>query len=121
MIKAKDIMTKEVITVSPRLEITLATELLLKHHFNGLPVVDEEGRLKGIICQEDLIVQQKQVPPAFFFHPPRWLDSLKVIQKSRERSRENCRNHSGQSHDLRPYNNRSGNDTERYCYIDGKA
>ncbi len=67
MFKAKDIMTKEVITVSPETEITQAAKLLLEHHFNGLPVVDKEGYLKGIICQEDLIVQQKQIPmPSFF-------------------------------------------------------
>jgi len=67
MIKAKDIMTREVITVSPDTEITEAAKLLLEHHFNGLPVVDEGGRLQGIICQEDLIVQQKKIPlPSFF-------------------------------------------------------
>ena len=67
MIKAKDIMTRKVITVSPDTEITEAARLLLKHHFNGLPVVDEGGRLQGIICQEDLIVQQKKLPlPSFF-------------------------------------------------------
>ena len=67
MLKAKDIMTKEVITVSPETEVTQAAKLLLEHHLNGLPVVDKEGNLKGIICQEDLIVQQQQIPmPSFF-------------------------------------------------------
>lgn len=67
MLKAKDIMTKEVITVHPETEIVQAAKLLLEHHINGLPVVDEEGRLKGIICQDDLIAQQRKIPlPSFF-------------------------------------------------------
>jgi CBS domain-containing protein len=67
MLKAKDIMTKEIITVHPETEIVQAAKLLLEHHINGLPVVDKEGRLTGIICQEDLISQQRKIPlPSFF-------------------------------------------------------
>jgi len=67
MLKAKDIMTKEVITVHPETEVVQAAKLLLEHHINGLPVVDKEGHLEGIICQSDLIAQQKKIPlPSFF-------------------------------------------------------
>jgi len=67
MLKAKDIMTKEVITVQPETEVIHAAKLLLEHHVNGLPVVDKEGYLKGIICQSDLIAQQRKLPlPSFF-------------------------------------------------------
>ena len=67
MLKARDIMTKEVVTVTPDTEIIQAAKLLLKTHFNGLPVVDENGKLVGIICQDDLIVQQKKFPlPSLF-------------------------------------------------------
>ena len=67
MLKASDIMTKNVVTVTPETEIAQAAKLLLVNHFNGLPVVDESGRLIGIICQDDLIVQQKRLPlPSLF-------------------------------------------------------
>ena len=67
MFKANNIMTKKIVTVSPETEITTAAKLMFKHHFNGLPIVDEAGRLLGIICQDDLIIQQKKVPlPSFF-------------------------------------------------------
>jgi CBS domain-containing protein len=73
MLKARDIMTREVITVHPETEIVEAAKLLLEHHFNGLPVVDREGRLKGMICQDDLISQQRKIPlPSYFI----LLDSL---------------------------------------------
>jgi len=67
MLKARDIMTKDVVTVTPDTDITEAAKLLLDNHFNGLPVVDDKGRLIGIICQDDLIVQQKRLPlPSLF-------------------------------------------------------
>jgi CBS domain-containing protein len=67
MLKAKDMMTKDVVTATPDMEIAQAARLLLENHFNGLPVVDDKGRLIGIICQDDLIVQQKKLPlPSLF-------------------------------------------------------
>ena len=67
MLKAKDIMTKELITVSPETEIVQATKLLLENRINGVPVTDETGKLVGILCQSDLIAQQKKLPiPSFF-------------------------------------------------------
>ena len=67
MLKAKDIMTKEVITVSPQTEIAKAAKLLLENRINGVPVVNESGELVGILCQSDLIAQQKNIPiPSLF-------------------------------------------------------
>ena len=67
MLKVKDIMTKELITISPDTEIVQATKLLLENRINGIPVTDETGKLVGILCQSDLIAQQKKLPiPSFF-------------------------------------------------------
>jgi CBS domain-containing protein len=60
--KAKDIMTTDVITVTPDTKIADAARLLLEKHLNGLPVIDHAGKLVGIICQSDLIFQQKKIP-----------------------------------------------------------
>jgi CBS-domain-containing membrane protein len=62
MITAKDIMEKNVISISPDTEITKAVEILLNNHINGVPVVDENGTLQGILCQSDLIFAQKDIP-----------------------------------------------------------
>ena len=81
-------MTKEVITVSPDMEITKAAKILLERRINGLPVVDAFGRLVGILCQSDLVVQQKRFPiPSVFtllesFIP---LTSMKRIDKEVEK------------------------------------
>jgi CBS-domain-containing membrane protein len=67
MLTVKDIMTREIITVSPETEIIQATKLLLENRINGIPVTDETGKLLGILCQSDLIAQQKKLPiPSFF-------------------------------------------------------
>ncbi len=67
MLKAKDIMTRAVITVSPDMEIVHVAKILLENRINGAPVIDETGKLVGILCQSDLIAQQKKLPiPSFF-------------------------------------------------------
>lgn len=67
MLSARDIMTKDPITVTPETDIMQAAKLLLEKGFNGLPVVDEAGDLKGVLCQSDLISQQKtlKLPSVF--------------------------------------------------------
>ncbi|MDF1593004.1 MAG: CBS domain-containing protein [Desulfobacterales bacterium] len=84
MLRVKDIMTRRLITVSPETEITRAAGLLLENRINGMPVVDEAGRLVGILCQSDLISQQKKLPIQSLFsfldgYIP--LDSPKQIEK----------------------------------------
>ncbi len=85
MLKAKDIMSKNVITVSPDMEINPAAKLLMEKKINGVVVVDEKGAIVGILCQSDLIVQQKKIPlPSLFtlldgFFP---LTSLKKLEKN---------------------------------------
>ena len=73
MIKARDIMTREVFSVKPETPITEVARLLLDNHINGVPVVNDEGELIGIICQSDLIAQQKKLPVPSVFN---LLDSL---------------------------------------------
>ncbi len=67
MLKAKDLMTRDVITVTPETEVTEIARLLLEKRFNGVPVVNQNGDLVGMICQSDLIAEQKKLPlPSVF-------------------------------------------------------
>jgi len=43
MIPAKDVMTKNVVTIKPSTSVIEAIDLLLLNQISGLPVVDEEG------------------------------------------------------------------------------
>lgn len=51
MLTARDIMTENVITIRPECTIQEAIELLLSERISGLPVVDERGRLIGIVTE----------------------------------------------------------------------
>ncbi len=67
MLKAIDIMTPDPVTLSPDTDIRTAATLLLDKKINGAPVVDAQGRLLGVLCQSDLVAQQKQVTlPSIF-------------------------------------------------------
>ncbi len=67
MITASDIMETNIICINPDTDITRAVEVLLNNHINGAPVVDAQDELVGILCQSDLIFQQKDlpIPPIF--------------------------------------------------------
>ena len=85
MLKVKDIMTRELITVSPETEIVHATKLLLENRINGVPVIDETGNLVGILCQSDLIVQQKKLPtPSFFTFLDGYIPTTSMKQFERQ-------------------------------------
>lgn len=62
MIAVQDIMTTDLITLSPDMEIATAGKILLDNRINGAPVLDSSGGLVGILCQSDLIAQQKKLP-----------------------------------------------------------
>ena len=51
----KDVMTREVITVDGGATISRMSGLMYQHRISGLPVVDADGRLEGIVTEADLI------------------------------------------------------------------
>ena len=53
-LKAKDIMTVKPITVKPADSVELAAMLMLDNKVSGLPVVDDEGCLVGILSDRDV-------------------------------------------------------------------
>ncbi|MEN6291430.1 MAG: CBS domain-containing protein, partial [Methanobacterium sp.] len=52
--KVKEVMTEDVITVSPNEDVVFAFEKLMKYKVSSLPVVDEDGILLGIVTATDL-------------------------------------------------------------------
>jgi CBS-domain-containing membrane protein len=84
MLTVKEIMTRDVLTVTPDMEIAEAASLLMSEKINGLPVVDAAGRLTGILCRSDIIAQQKKLPlPSLFTFLDGYiaLSSMKGIEK----------------------------------------
>ncbi|GLY38168.1 hypothetical protein Amsp01_041920 [Amycolatopsis sp. NBRC 101858] len=50
-----DLMTKPAITVRTGDDVAVAAKLLEQHHFHRLPVVDDEGKLAGVVSRSDLL------------------------------------------------------------------
>jgi len=64
---AKDIMTTDVFFATPEMEIVQAAKLMLDKGINGMPVINADKKLVGILCQSDLVAQQKKLPiPTLF-------------------------------------------------------
>src|SRR5476651_358541 len=53
--RAHQIMTRPVITVTPQTTIVEAANTMLQRHVSGLPVVDAAGKLVGIVSEGDFI------------------------------------------------------------------
>lgn len=59
--KAQDIMTTKVLTVTPETTVSELAHLLTDNTINGVPVIDEDDKLLGVVTENDLIFQKKKV------------------------------------------------------------
>jgi CBS domain-containing protein len=55
MLTAAAMMTRELITISPEASVQEAIDLVLNKQISGLPVVDDDGRLVGVITEFALL------------------------------------------------------------------
>ena len=53
-LKVSEIMTRDPVTISQEATISTVAEIMLEKKFSGLPVVDEQGQLVGIITESDI-------------------------------------------------------------------
>jgi CBS domain-containing protein len=68
---AANVMTHPVYTVAPDTSIVDAARLMLEHHVSGLPVVDADGKLVGILTEGDLL---RRAETGTEQRRPRWLE-----------------------------------------------
>ncbi len=61
MKQVKEIMTTEVITVSTGDSVELCAKLMQENNISGLPVLNESGRVAGIVTEGDLIRRASRV------------------------------------------------------------
>ncbi len=55
MLKAKDIMTENVVSVRRNTSVEKALKLLLANNISGVPVVEEDMTIVGIVTEKDLL------------------------------------------------------------------
>ena len=59
--KAKDIMTTDVVTVSKDITIEELARLFTRHDISGAPVIDQTGAIIGIVTENDLIKMEQRL------------------------------------------------------------
>lgn len=63
---AKDVMTRDVITVSPHDKVENVARLLVDQKISGVPVVDENGHVVGIVTEKDLMIKAGDLRLPFY-------------------------------------------------------
>lgn len=92
--KAMEIMTSPVISVAPDAEVVAVARLLLEHRISGMPVVDAEGRIVGMVSEGDLL---RRVETGTDRHAAWW---LRLLATPEEESRAYLRAHGRQVRDV---------------------
>jgi CBS domain-containing protein len=62
----KDFMTVQPITISPNASVEAAVKMMEEHQITGLPVIDEQNRVVGILSEGDLLVRESPMKPPLY-------------------------------------------------------
>ena len=71
--KAEEVMTREVISIDPDATVLQAARLMLQHHISGLPVIDKDGNLVGVLSEGDFLRRRETKTER---RRSRWLEFL---------------------------------------------
>jgi CBS domain-containing protein len=91
MITVGDIMTRNVQTVKPSMDVLELAKLFVAKGYSGAPVVDDSGKLLGLVLEENLIVKDMKihVPTVFYllsggitFGEKRFENEMKMVMAS---------------------------------------
>jgi len=85
---ARDIMNANLITVSPETTVTEMARIMVENRIRCLPVVDESGKLLGVVDEEDLVHQDARVHFPTFIH---FLESYIILPSSLKRFEKELR------------------------------
>lgn len=55
--QVRDLMSQGVVTIDPSESAALAARLLSRHNIGSLPVCGEDGRLRGIVTDRDIVLR----------------------------------------------------------------
>jgi CBS domain-containing protein len=66
MLTARDVMTREVVTIGPEASVHDLAKLLEDRRISGVPVLNAQGMLVGVVTQSDLVQRSRdlELPPA---------------------------------------------------------
>ena len=55
---AKDIMTRDIITVSPTMKVKELAMTLIKNQISGAPVASKDGKIVGVVSEADIVAKK---------------------------------------------------------------
>jgi CBS domain-containing protein len=70
---AEHVMTRDVISIDPDATVLQAARLMLQHHISGLPVIDKDGNLVGVLSEGDFLRRRETKTER---RRSRWLEFL---------------------------------------------
>jgi Malic enzyme len=78
--KVKDVMTKDVVTVEPGTPLKDVARLLVDRRVSGVPVVDVDGTVVGVVSEGDILVKERdrQSPQSLLGHLLDWDDGERL-------------------------------------------
>ncbi len=57
IVRVRDVMTRQVVRVDPEESVAVAARMLSRYNVGALPVCDEEGRVRGMVTDRDIVLR----------------------------------------------------------------
>ena len=76
--KVEDVMTPKVVTLGPDDKVGTAAMIFLKHLFHGLPIVNADNAVVGIVTTHDILMYEfrKEYPDDDFIKDTNWITTV---------------------------------------------
>jgi CBS domain-containing protein len=87
-LKVREIMTTDVITVRPETTVGELADILAQNKISGVPVVDGQGRVLGMVSEADIILQDADLHFPYYIQFLESVIYLQSVHKFEERFRK---------------------------------
>ncbi len=84
----REIMTADVITVRPETTVGELADILAQNKISGVPVVDDEGRVLGMVTEADIILRDADLHFPYYIQFLESVIYLQSVHKFEERFRK---------------------------------
>ena len=84
----REIMTADVITVKPDTTVGEVADILTKNKISGVPVVDDQGQVLGMVSEADIILQDADLHFPYYIQFLEMVIYLQSVHKFEERVRK---------------------------------
>jgi CBS domain-containing protein len=87
-LRVREIMTTDVITAKPDTTVGELADILAKNKISGVPVVDDQSRVLGMVTEADIILQDADLHFPFYVQFLEMVIYLQSVHKFEERVRK---------------------------------